>query len=516
MFRHMHGILGAMLVRLLLAAVVLASPRAAFERLAPAISKEVGQPVKVRVEGVAGNRVDFDVVYRPGVADRFVGYADGNRVSWLTACFMREFYGKQCPPAPVGAADSGTPTWVVPARFTHPLDPGLIRPEALALTKDGSLLIADTYRDELFRRAPGGSLYAVAPIDGWKATVAVAPNGEIYIGDGSRIRVLGHGTLPQRFAQLYSLAFARDGTLYVGANEGIVAIAPNGSTRTVFHTGPKFDQIVVHGRLYGGFEADKMAVGGNGDLYVFSFSGKEIYEMTPFGKPLRMWTAYAHGLATAPDGSVVIGTQFGAVRRIRDGKLSTVADLSGGVASAIDFQEDGVAVAPDGTIYVDTFTGNGYTNQTALAAVSPNGKARLLRTTTPLAATLPPGMTTGCPSPVGLRRFDASAKNAAVRVAEVVDTPPFDRGLRLSDPSWWRGFYTDQIDGRYGIGRHHVYAVEPASADPYSAALVRRCGAALVHRSLAIVVGRGVYSDQVSHMYFLDRNGRALLYWQHT
>jgi len=83
-------------------------------------------------------------------------------------------------------------------------------------------------------------------------------------------------------------------------------------------------------------------------------------------------------------------------------------------------------------------------------------------------------------------------------------------------PSWWSGFYADQIDGRYGIGRHHVYTVGPASGDPYSTVLVRRCGAALVRTSLAIVVGRGVYSDQVSHMFFLDRNGRALLYWQHT
>jgi len=54
-----------MLVRLLLAAVVLASPRTAFERLAAAISKDVGEPVKVRVESVAGDRVEFDVVFLP-------------------------------------------------------------------------------------------------------------------------------------------------------------------------------------------------------------------------------------------------------------------------------------------------------------------------------------------------------------------------------------------------------------------------------------------------------------------
>ncbi|HEY2073230.1 MAG TPA: hypothetical protein VGG88_06620, partial [Gaiellaceae bacterium] len=120
-----------MLVRLLLAAVVLASPRVAFERLAPAISKEVGEPVRVRVERVNGDRVDFNVLYRYGGADRFVGYADGDRVSWLTACFVREFYGKLCGPAPVGAAKGGIPEWILPARFAHPTVPGLIRPTAL-------------------------------------------------------------------------------------------------------------------------------------------------------------------------------------------------------------------------------------------------------------------------------------------------------------------------------------------------------------------------------------------------
>jgi hypothetical protein len=220
--------------------------------------------------------------------------------------------------------------------------------------------------------------------------------------------------------------------------------------------------------------------------------------------------AYAHGLATAPDGSVVIGTQFGAVQRIRNGKLSTVVDLGGRKPFGFPFQEDGIAVGRDGTMYIDTFVGNGYANQTALAAVSPDGTARLLRTT------VPPFSSAPCPSPDGLRTFDSAARKAAVRAAQVVDMPPFERGLRMTDPSWRQGFYANQIDGRYEIGRHHVYTVGPAASDPYSGVLAARCGASLLRDSLAVVVGPGVYSDQVSHMFFLDRNGRALLYWQHT
>jgi hypothetical protein len=59
-------------------------------------------------------------------------------------------------------------------------------------------------------------------------------------------------------------------------------------------------------------------------------------------------------------------------------------------------------------------------------------------------------------------------------------------------------------------------SVGAAANDLYAAAVARSCGEELVHESLAIVVGPSEYSSQVSHLYFLDRDGRALLYWQHT
>lgn len=472
-----------MLARLLLAAVVAA----------------IGSPhgIAVHVERVARSRVDFDVVYPHGQPDRFVGYADHGRPTWLTTCFVREFYGKLCGTPPADAAQEPLPRWILPARFAHPLDPGLVRPEALAVAKDGSVLILDSFREELFARAPDGSLRALTPTTA--SAIAVAPDGAVYLADGARVRVLGHGTLRRRFGQVRSLAFAPNGTLFVGTSADVVEAD---------------GRVVVHGA--GPFSPDGIAVGGDHRLYVYSSGSKQIFEFTLRGKKLHAWTAYANGLATAPDGSVVVGTQGGALFRIHDGKLSTIADFGEGRPFGFPFQPDGVAVGLGGTIYADTFVGNGYTNQTALAAVTPGGHAHLLRTTTPLSRTLPPGMTTGCPSPDGLRSFDAAATKAAIRAAQVVDIPPFARGLRLSDPSWWAGFYADQIDGRYQIGRHHVHAAAPASADPYSGAVSKRCGAALVRDSLAIVVGHGVYSDQVSHMFFLDRDGRALLYWQHT
>jgi len=184
---------------------------------------------------------------------------------------------------------------------------------------------------------------------------------------------------------------------------------------------------------------------------------------------------------------------------------------------------------------MSTVVGNGYSDQTALAEIAPDGSARLLAITTPVTATLPslgaPGFAaslypaptpappgsdpTGCPASTGLHGFDASARKEAINTAEEIDTG-FHQGLLNSDRAWWPGFYTDQIDGLYEGGRHAVVSVRPAAEDVYAPAVIDACGARLIQRSIAIVIGPSGYSDQVSHLYFLDRDGHALLYWQHT
>ena len=76
--------------------------------------------------------------------------------------------------------------------------------------------------------------------------------------------------------------------------------------------------------------------------------------------------------------------------------------------------------------------------------------------------------------------------------------------------------YPDAVDAFYDPGAHRVVSVGAAADDLYAATVTRSCGDALVHESLVIAVGPSEYSSQVSHLYFLDRDGRALLYWQHT
>ncbi len=42
------------------------------------------------------------------------------------------------------------------------------------------------------------------------------------------------------------------------------------------------------------------------------------------------------------------------------------------------FAPDGIAVAANGTIYLDTDRGNGFASKTALIAIGPSGKARVI------------------------------------------------------------------------------------------------------------------------------------------
>ena len=42
------------------------------------------------------------------------------------------------------------------------------------------------------------------------------------------------------------------------------------------------------------------------------------------------------------------------------------------------FSPNGITIAPDGTTYIDTYWGNGYTNKSAIAMIRANGTSSLL------------------------------------------------------------------------------------------------------------------------------------------
>lgn len=262
----------------------------------------------------------------------------------------------------------------------------------------------------------------------------------------------------------------------------------------------------------------------------------------PSGVPLRAWSDYADALAAAPDGSVIVGEHGAALQRITSSGISQLIDFTktrpagyGVSTTAGAFEPEGVAVGPDSTIYADTAGGDGWTDVSAIAQITPAGGAAILPITTPITATLPAvgaagfpaalypeplpapagGQVGACPSPTRLEAFDAAARAAAIETAKRIDSD-FYQGLRSSDRAWWRGLYTDQINAAYQIGRHAVAGVERAGDDICAPAVRAACGAALLRRSLVVVIGRSAYSFQVSHLYVLDRDRHALLYWQHT
>lgn len=536
-------------------------------RARASVSVRSVEPYGARVASVG---FEFDIRYRYGVyRQAFTGAAVdiGGRwkVGWATACFVVEFYEALCPSVPPGAAILPLPSAALPARFAQPSAEGLIWPWALAVAPDGSLLIVDERRNQLLRRLPDGDLQVAAGSgatgfagDGGPATaaefnglsgVAVAPDGTVYLTDSGnrRVRAIApDGTIRTVAAHLRclnGLAVASDGELFVATCSAVLEIAPSGAISAFVAANGADDTVTVGGHVERGFGAGPIALDDQGDLYAFSDGDKQIIEFSPSGEGLAAWPAYSDAMATAPGGGILDADHFAVLRRIAGGHASILFDPSktpiagytrpgsgGGV-----FQPDGVAVGPDGTIYMSTVVGNGYSDQTALAEIAPDGSARLLAITTPVTSTLPslgaPGFPAslypeptptppgsdlkGCPAPTGLQGFDASARKQAINTAKEIDTG-FYQGLRRSDRAWWPGFYADQIDGLYEGGRHSVVTLHRASADLYAPAVIHDCGASLIQHSIAIVIGRSDYSDQVSHLYFLDRDGHALLYWQHT
>jgi hypothetical protein len=64
------------------------------------------------------------------------------------------------------------------------------------------------------------------------------------------------------------------------------------------------------------------------------------------------------------------------------GRIEAIVSFPGYGRAAFDgvhgFSPNGIAIAPNGTIYLDTFWGNGYSDKSAIATISPNRHSALL------------------------------------------------------------------------------------------------------------------------------------------
>ncbi len=245
----------------------------------------------------------------------------------------------------------------------------LAYPQGIALGPDGSLYIADSSNNRIRRVNPQGIISTVAGTgsygfsgDGGQATAAmlaypsdivVAADGSLYIADtgNNRIRrVAPNGVIstiagtngagfsgdegPATAAYLYNptgLALSHDGSLYIADtyNNRIRRVGVDGRIVTIAGT-PCFDS----------------------------------YFSCPLGDGGPAANAYIReprGIAVAPDGSILVTSNYQRVRRIGiDGIISTIAgggslsNVSSGTA-AIDaalYDLADVTVRPDGVVYL--------------------------------------------------------------------------------------------------------------------------------------------------------------------
>lgn len=250
-------------------------------------------------------------------------------------------------------------------------------PTGLALAPDGTLYVADGGNHRIRRIGPDGQVSTVA-------------------GRGEATLVNGRGTAA-RFKMPMAIAVAADGTAYVADSDNhcVRKITPAGQVTTLAGTGqPGFANgagNVARFRYPMGVAVDRRGV-----VYVTDLSCHCVRRIAPDGRVSTLaGTArpgYANGpgpaarfrrptgLAVAPDGTVYVAdTENGRVRRIRsDGQVSTVAglrfltvQLDG--SSSID-EPSVLALAADGTLYVGVVRETGH----ELYAVSPAGRSRFV------------------------------------------------------------------------------------------------------------------------------------------
>jgi sugar lactone lactonase YvrE len=332
-----------------------------------------------------------------------------------------------------GSAAPGCPGIVADAAAVLPQELGgrivthLVQPGALAVGPAGQLYVADSGRNEILQALPGGRFQVIAGDgkagfsgDGGPATTAaiddpggmtVTRTGTIYFADtgNNRIRAISPsgiistvagdgryggwaaGGTPAGRTALASpadVAIGPDGCLYIAdeGNSEIFRLDAAGRLVRVAGTPGAEGVAGIGGRAVDASPdgPDGLAFDQAGNLYVAGFTTKNLLMITASGRmllPVGQAGFYPHGpggLVYLP-GQGVIGMNEQTVQRITAHGLHTMFNLAGDRVHGVGaFLPDGIAVAATGTIYADTFAGNGYASRTALIAIRPGGHISVL------------------------------------------------------------------------------------------------------------------------------------------
>jgi hypothetical protein len=334
-------------------------------------------------------------------------------------------YGLSEKPPPVSPSTLGPVTTLRSPRLKQKPSAVVFKdPHELAVSPSGNLYVRDDGLDKIFKRLPNGTFTVVAGNgqhgfsgDGGSAVDAeldyigdmtFASNGTLYFADGNRIRavspkgrittVAGNGSLSPingvangtsallaSLGSVSGLTFGPGGDLYfAGGNNQVLKLIPSGRIDVV---APSKDFAHLCGifQLY----PTELAFNGAGDLYVSTDNGFWLTEITTTGRVLcvsglRRAGGSPGALASGPKGTVW-GDWQNEIVRIEGSKVKTFLMFSQGTVPKVSgtFAPDDIAVARNGTIYADAETGGGWTNTTALIAISPNRNVTTLWAKTP-------------------------------------------------------------------------------------------------------------------------------------
>jgi hypothetical protein len=241
----------------------------------------------------------------------------------------------------------------------------------MAVTSDDELYFADTGNNRIRVISPRGIITTIAGNGrnsswvpsgtpalkasiGGPADIAIGPGGTLYIASEGTNQILELSPA----GRLLQIAGSRTLAGVTGIGQRATGVSPDGPD------GLAFDRA--------------------GDLYIAGFTTKNLLMISARGRmrlPIGTVGFYPRGrggLVTARDGSVLAmnGQQ---VDQITSHALRVLIDFSRHNQTGIrGFLPDGIAVTPNGTIYLDTWDGNGWASKTALIETSPNGRTTVI------------------------------------------------------------------------------------------------------------------------------------------
>jgi gluconolactonase len=212
------------------------------------------------------------------------------------------------------------------------------------------------------------------------------PEGVAWDPIGGRVVAGGEG------GEIYTVSLDGEVTTVGSTGGSMLGVAVDGRGRVyacdegngeIARWDPATKEITTYARGVGGEDMDcpnVAAFGPDGALYV-TCSGEEgrpeILRIAPGGATVERWTDvvpdYPNGALVTPDGSALIVVEAHAQRLVR---VAIQADGSAGdvsvIASLLDTDPDGVALAADGSLWVTLYRPDG------LVRVAPDGTVEVV------------------------------------------------------------------------------------------------------------------------------------------